>query len=247
MKKFALALILSFLPLPLLAASGEKSCGLIDCYEFKADLSDRASLQRGAAVFVNYCQGCHSAMYSRYERVATDLGIPLDLAEQNLIFDDTKIGDLMDNAMPKPLSKKWFGATPPDLTLVARARGGDWLYTYLLTFYIDDKRPWGVNNRVFKDVGMPHVLLELQGVQRCLPGEDPVREPCAVLEHFPDSGALTADEYRQTIGDLTNFMVYMAEPAALVRYRIGLYVLLFLAFFLVFAWLLNREYWKDVH
>lgn len=246
MKKFTLSLILCLMSLPALAA-GAKPCGTIDCYDFKADLSDRESLQRGAAVFVNYCQGCHSAAYSRYERVATDLHIPVDLAEQNLIFDDSKIGDHMENAMSKPLAKKWFGAAPPDLTLVARARGAEWLYTYLLTFYLDDKRPWGVNNLVFKDVGMPHVLLELQGEQRCLPGDDPVHEPCAVLQPFPETGSQTAAEFEQTVYDLTNFMVYMSEPAALVRYRLGLYVLLFLAFFLVFAWLLNREYWKDVH
>lgn len=246
MRKLALALLLSVLSTVTLAAGG-KSCGQIDCYEFRADISDRESLQRGAATFVNFCQGCHEARFSRYERVGTDLHIPPELVEENLIFDDTKIGQLMVNAMPEKKAKVWFGATPPDLTLVARARGADWLYTYLLTFYLDESRPWGVNNRVFADVGMPHVLLELQGVQRCLPGDDIDHESCAMLEHNADTGAQSAAEYEQTVRDLTNFMAYVAEPAALERYRLGLYVLLFLAFFMVFAWLLNREYWKDVH
>ena len=225
-------------------AAGGKSCGLIDCYEFSADLRDKESLQRGAATFVNYCMGCHSAKYSRYERVATDLGIPLALAEDSLIFDDAKIGELMVNAMPEKASKTWFGAAPPDLTLAARARGADWLYTYLMTFYLDESRPWGVNNQVFKDVGMPHVLLELQGEQRCLPSDD--HGHCE-LEPIGQGGSESAREYEQTVYDLTNFMTYMAEPVALERQRVGVFVLLFLGFFFVFAWLLNREYWKDVH
>ena len=246
MKKLSLALILGLAPLVSWGA-GDKSCGQIDCYDFKPDIEDQASLQRGAAVFVNYCQGCHEAKYSRYERVGTDLDIPPELVEENLIFDDTKIGSHMTNAMPGELSKKWFGVVPPDLTLAARARGPEWIYTYLRTFYIDENRPLGVNNRVFKDVGMPHVLLELQGEQRCLPGEDPAHEPCAEMRVLSDTGALSPAEYEQAIEDLTNFMVYMAEPIALERKRLGLFVFLFLAFFLVFAWLLNREYWKDVH
>ena len=227
-------------------ASGGKSCGQIDCYDAKVDLRDQASLQRGAATFVNYCMGCHEAGYSRYERVATDLGIPVELAEEYLIFDDSKIGDLMVNAMPEKAAKKWFGVAPPDLTLVARLRGSDWLYTYLLTFYGDDGRPWGVNNLVFKDVGMPNVMHELQGTQKCLPGDDE-HHLCGVIEHVADTGTQSPEEFEQTVHDLTNFMTYMAEPIALERQRLGIYVMFFLAIFLVFAWLLNREYWKDVH
>ena len=158
----------------------------------------------------------------------------------------------MNNAMPDDLAKGWFGATPPDLTLLTRAkgmlgnsdRGPAWLYTYLMTFYLDEKRPLGVNNLVFKDVGMPHVLLELQGVQRCLPSDD--HGHCE-LELMGDGGSQSAAEYEQTVADLTNFMAYMAEPMALERKRIGIFVMLFLGFFFIFAWLLNREYWKDVH
>ncbi len=247
MRKLALTLTLLLTSLGVLAAGGDKSCGQIDCYEFKADLSDTASMQRGAATFVNYCMGCHEASYSRYERVATDLEIPIELAEQNLIFDDSKIGSLMTNAMDETLAKVWFGATPPDLTLVARSRGPEWLYTYLLTFYEDPSRPWGANNLAFKDVGMPNVLLELQGAQKCLPNDEDEHGICAHIEHVADTGTQSPEEFQQTIYDLTNYMTYMAEPAALERKRLGVYVLLFLALFLVFAWLLNREYWKDVH
>ncbi len=228
-------------------ASGGKSCGQIDCYEFEADLQDAASMQRGAATFVNYCMGCHEAGYSRYERVATDLGIPPEMVEANLIFDDTRIGDLMVNAMPESDSKRWFGVAPPDLTLVARARGADWLYTYLLTFYEDPDRPWGVNNLTFKDVAMPNVMFELQGGQKCLPGGDGDHGACGHIEHIADTGRQSPEEFEQTVRDLSNFMTYMAEPAALERKRLGVYVMFFLALFMVFAWLLNREYWKDVH
>ena len=214
MRKIALTLMFLMASSVVLAAGG-KSCGQIDCYDFAPDLKDRASLQRGAATFVNYCMGCHEAKYSRYERVATDLGIPLDLAEENLIFDNSKIGNLMVNAMPEKLAKTWFGAAPPDLTLVARSRGPEWLYTYLLTFYLDESRPWGVNNLVFKDVGMPHVMLGLQGVNRCLPGDDHDHHEACQFEHFSDTGSQSPEQFEQTVYDLSNFMTYMAEPAAL--------------------------------
>lgn len=245
MRRLALTLMLALASCGVLAAS-DKSCGQIDCYPFEPDLHDKASLQRGAAVFVNQCLGCHEAGYSRYERVGTDLGIPPELVEENLIFDGSKLGDLMTNAMPKKSAKRWFGATPPDLTLVARARSPEWLYTYLLTFYEDPSRPWGVNNLVFKDVGMPNVMLELQGRQKCLPGDDE-HSACGHIEHVADSGAQSPEEFEQTVYDLSNFMTYVAEPMALERQRMGVYVLFFLALFMVFAWLLNREYWKDVH
>jgi len=256
--------LLAFLPLKAVGAEGELSCGTIHCDEFKADLRDQASLQRGAKYYLSYCMGCHSLKYARYERTASDLGIPLELAEQHLIFDDAKIGDLMENAMPTALAKKWFGAAPPDLTLVARARSPEWVYTYLRNFYRDDSpaRPYGVNNRVFTDVAMPHALIELQGLPSCAPGpvlaenggikrdpltgEDLLEDPCGRLA--PDgSGSMSEEEFDAAVHDLVNFLTYIAEPMALERQRIGIYVLLFLAFFGVFAYLLNREYWKDVH
>jgi ubiquinol-cytochrome c reductase cytochrome b subunit len=212
---------------------------------------------------MNYCMGCHSLQYARYNRVAADLGIPEDLFQANLMFDpDVKIGSLMHNAMDKPTAKKWFGVAPPDLTLVSRARQPEWLYTYLRTFYRDASRPYGVNNKVFKDVGMPHVLLELQGLQECAPGpvkahnggvkrdpltgEDILEDPCGQFT-IPVAGAMTPQEFDGAVYDLVNFLAYQAEPMVVDRHRIGMFTLLFIALFTVFAWLLNREYWKDVH
>jgi ubiquinol-cytochrome c reductase cytochrome b subunit len=271
--KFACVLlamaVLVLIPVKAAGAGGGKSCGAIDCYDFTPALEDKAALQRGASTFVNYCLGCHEAAYSRYERVGMDLGFPEETREQllldNLIFDDSKVGSLMTNAMPEDLAKKWFGATPPDLTLASRARGADWLYTYLLTFHQDESRPWGVNNLVFKDVGMPNVLAEVQGTQTCLPAfkiaenggiaQDPIsgefleddHQPCGRVSHVEDSGAQTPEEFEKTISDLVSYMAYMAEPVAVDRARIGIYVMFFLGILLVFTWLLNREYWKDVH
>jgi ubiquinol-cytochrome c reductase cytochrome b subunit len=212
---------------------------------------------------MNYCMGCHSLQYSRYNRVANDLGIPEDLMMANMVFDPTvKFGDLMENAMDDANAKTWFGAAPPDLTLVSRARQPEWLYTYLRTFYRDDTRPYGFNNKVFKDVGMPHVLLELQGMQECamgpvkasnggvkrdpLTGADILEEPCGTFT-ITEAGSMSPEEYDVAMYDLVNFLAYTAEPIAAERQRLGLFVLLFIAIFTVFAWLLNREYWKDVH
>lgn len=265
MKKTLIAFLLVFMPAVAMAAAGGKSCGKIDCDPFKVDLRDKAAMQRGAQIYANYCMGCHSLRYSRYERVANDLGIPHDLMTEHLIFDDTRIGELMFNALPDALGKQWFGVTPPDLTLLARRRGPDWLYTYMRTFYRDDSRPYGVNNLVFPDVGMPHMLHELQGEQVCKPGwalapnggirRDPVTNenledphlPCGRVEHVSGTGQLSPAEFDGTVGDLVSFLEYVGEPIQLERQRLGIFVLLFLALFLVFAWLLNREYWKDVH
>jgi ubiquinol-cytochrome c reductase cytochrome b subunit len=260
-----LALIgaLTFLPLKAVGAESAYNCGSIPCDEFTADPHDQPSLQRGAALYMNYCFGCHSLQFSRYNRVAADLGIPEDLMESNLIFDPSvKIGALMENAMDERTAKVWFGATPPDLTLVSRARQPEWLYTYLRTFYRDDSRPYGVNNKVFKDVGMPHVMLELQGMQECamgpvkatnggvkrdpLTGEDILEEPCGQFT-VAEEGSMSAEEFDVAMYDLVNFLAYTAEPIAADRKRIGVFVLLFIAVFFVFASLLNREYWKDVH
>ena len=191
----ALILALTILPLRAVGAESAFNCGSMPCDEISVDPHNKASLQNGARLYMNYCMGCHSLQYSRYNRVAQDLGIPEDLFQANLMFDPSeKIGALMDNAMDEGNAKVWFGATPPDLTLVSRARQPEWLYTYLRTFYRDDSRPYGVNNKVFKDVGMPHVLLELQGMQECamgpvtaanggvkrdpLTGEDILEDPC---------------------------------------------------------------------
>ena len=259
----ALILALTILPLRAVGAESAFNCGSMPCDEISVDPHNKASLQNGARLYMNYCMGCHSLQYSRYNRVAADLEIPEDLFQANLMFDPSeKIGALMHNAMDEDNAKVWFGATPPDLTLVSRARQPEWLYTYLRTFYKDDSRPYGVNNKVFKDVGMPHVLLELQGMPECamgavtagnggvkrdpLTGEDILEDPCGQFR-IAEAGQLSPEEYDSAIYDLVNFLAYTAEPIAAERQRIGVFVLLFITLFFVFAWLLNREYWKDVH
>lgn len=186
------------------------------------DVADKPALQDGARTFVNYCMGCHSAKFQRYERVADDLGIPHELMLEKLGFTGAKIGDHMSIGMQSADAKVWFGAAPPDLTLVARVRGTDWLYGYLRGFYPDPTRPWGVNNRVFPNVGMPDVL---GGVQQ----------------------SLGPEQFDEKIKNLVTFLAYSANPVKLQSQRIGTYVLLYLAIFFIFAYLLKREYWKDVH
>ena len=250
------------IPIKVVGAESNYSCGTIDCDPFEPQLSNDASLQNGAKLAVNYCMGCHSFKYSRWERVADDLGIPHQMMMDNMVFSGQKIGELMSISMPSDKSKQWFGAEPPDLTLVARSRSPEWLYTYLRTFYADDTRPLGVNIKVYKDVGMPHALLDLQGLPECRPGpvvtryggvkrdiltgEDVLDDPCGRFE-ITKPGSLTSEEYDAAIFDLVNFMTYVAEPMAEQRKHIGKMVLLFLAFLLVPVVLLNREYWKGVH
>jgi ubiquinol-cytochrome c reductase cytochrome b subunit len=268
MNKILLSLLL-VVPLTVFASGGEKECGTIECDKFEPELHDTESLQRGAKTFVNYCMGCHSLAYMRYERMSDDLDISHEVTQQNLNFAGGNIGGLMTISAPVKAQKKWFGAAPPDLTLVARARGPEWLYTYLRNFYKDEKRPYGVNNRVFKDVGMPHVMLELQGMPECKPGpvvgesggikRDPLtREeiiynesgklanPCGRLK-VEKAGKLDDKQFDETVTDLVNFLAYAGEPIALKRQRMGVYALFFVSLFFVIAWLLNREYWKDVH
>ena len=255
-----LILALTVIPLEVVGAESEFDCGTMPCDRIDLDIRDSASLQKGAQTYMNYCMGCHSLKYARYNRVAEDLGIPQDLMRGNLIFDPAvKVGALMNNAMDVERAKVWFGAAPPDLTLVARSRSPNWLYTYLLAFYEDRSRPYGVNNRVYENVGMPHVLLDLQGLKACVETVVDTRlEPLsgtAMAEHHDacgtmetvTEGRLSTEEYEQTIYDLVNFLAYIAEPIKADRQRIGVYVLLFIAVFYVFATLLNREYWKDVH
>ena len=255
-----LILALTVIPLEVVGAESEFDCGTMPCDRIDLDIRDSASLQKGAQTYMNYCMGCHSLKYARYNRVAEDLGIPQDLMRDNLIFDPAvKVGALMNNAMDVERAKVWFGAAPPDLTLVARSRSPNWLYTYLRTFYEDRSRPYGVNNRVYENVGMPHVLLDLQGLKACVETVVDTRlEPLsgtAMAEHHDacgtmqtvSEGRLSTEEYEQTIYDLVNFLAYIAEPIKADRQRIGVYVLLFIAVFYVFATLLNREYWKDVH
>jgi ubiquinol-cytochrome c reductase cytochrome c1 subunit len=251
MKKL-IAIVFAVMPVFAFAAGGG-----VHLDDMKVDLEDKASLQRGAQVFANYCMGCHSTKFARYNRVARDLGIPEELMEENLIFAETRIGNLMEIAMRPEDSKKWFGATPPDLTLVARVRGADWVYTYLRSFYEDASRPYGVNNAVFKDVGMPHVLEGLQGRQVMgtapvvvgfdpLTGRELYEEKEGVL-YLTEKGKLDQKAFDGTVADLTNFLVYMGEPIALQRQNIGYWVLLFLVILFIPVYYLNREYWRDIH
>ncbi len=244
MKRIIFA-VLALLPGLVLASGG----GLpLDKAEY--DLSDKASLQRGAATFMNYCAGCHSTQYQRYNRVAADIGIPDDLMKENLVFTGAKIGDLMKSAMSEKDAARWFGAPPPDLTLVARVRGADWIYTYLRSFYVDETRPFGVNNAVFPSVGMPHVLEPLQGTPRAefeTHTLDGVEMQQVVSIKSDGNGEMNNEEYDQTVLDLVNFLVYSAEPVQQERERMGFWVLGFIAIFFIFTVLLKKEFWRDVH
>ena len=215
------------------------------------DLSDRASLQRGAKMFVNYCAGCHSAAYLRYNRIAQDLGIPEDLMKSNLMFTTDKIGEPILTGMRPADSEAWFGVTPPDLSVSARSRGTDWLYSYLNGFYVDPKTKTGVNNLYFPGAAMPHVLWELEGLKRAVFKTETTHEGTSVevFERFEQQtpGRLKEHEYRRATRDLVAFLDYMGEPAKLVRYALGAKVIFFLMIFFVSAYLLKREYWKDVH
>ena len=215
------------------------------------DLTDKASLQNGAKLFMNYCSACHSTAHQRYQRVATDLGIPDQLMKDNLIFTNSKIGELMTNSMDKKDAAKWFGNAPLDLTLEARLRGPDWIYTYLRSFYKDPARPFGVNNVVFKDVGMPHVLEELQGIPTAVfettVDEKGVEHRQVVALESVESGEMSSDEYDRAVLDLVNFLVYSGEPNKLERQSLGFWVIGFLIILFVLSYLLKKEYWRDIH
>ena len=248
---------------------------------FDADSRDLESLQRGARLFVNYCQNCHSAKYMRYNRL-TDLGLSEAQIADNLIltgrfeqtpagevFAPTKVGETMHVAMRPADAKAWFGVLPPDLSVEARVRGGEWLYNYLISFYRDDKSSTGWNNLVFPNVGMPHVLWELSGVNRLVVAEHPTRaaaegaaiaaKAISLVEPAKDHkytvktlavqepGAMSPAEYRKAMGDLVNFLDYVSEPAKNTRRTLGVVVLMFLGVLFLLAYWLKREYWKEVH
>ena len=209
------------------------------------NLADQDSLQRGARMFVNYCLNCHSAGSMRYSRLQ-DLGLTEDQIKENLLFAAEKPGETMKVGMTKADAKAWFGATPPDLSVIARSRGADWLYTYLRGFYRDESRATGWNNTVFDKVGMPHVLWDLQGEMAPVHKKDGEHEVIERLE-LVKPGSVTLAEYDAMVGDLVNYLVWMGEPAQVKRKQLGLIVLAFLAFFFVVAYYLKKEYWKDIH
>ncbi|MEN8178618.1 MAG: cytochrome c1 [Pseudomonadota bacterium] len=246
MKKLIIAFLMAAAPALGLASGGGAHLDHADI-----DLSDQASLQRGAKYFVNYCLSCHSAKYQRYNRMAQDIDLTEDEVKSNLMFATDKIGETMNIAMPASLAGGWFGTEPPDLSVITRARGVDWIYTYLRSFYLDDSRPFGVNNIVFPDVGMPHVLWELQGMQKAVykTEKDSAGNDAEVFESFElvTQGSLSPAEYDGMARDLTAFLSYVGEPIQMERQRMGKWVLGFIFVFFVVAYLLKKEYWKDVH
>ena len=251
MKKIILTLVAA---LGLAAGSALAAGGGIPLDKAPVKTNDLASLQNGAKVFVNYCLNCHSAAFMRFNRLK-DIGLTDQQVKDNLLFTTDKVGETMKAAIDPKQTKAWFGANPPDLTVIARSRAGaggsgaDYLYTYLRTYYRDETKPTGWNNLVFPNVGMPHVLWELQGDRR------PVFEEHESHGHKTQvfkgweqvrPGLMTPLQYDQTVGDLVNYMQWMAEPAQNTRKRVGVWVLIFLGVFTVIAWRLNAAFWKDV-
>ncbi|MDN5937776.1 MAG: cytochrome c1 [Salinisphaera sp.] len=214
-------------------------------YDFSANLSNQRSLQRGFALFMNYCSGCHSLKYLRYERVSEDLNIPEAIMEENLMFADVQMGAHIETGLPDR-SADWFGKAPPDLSLAARHRGAAWVYSFLLTFYLDPDSTSGVNNLQFPNTAMPAVVAPLQGFQK-LVDEAHGHEGEGPQFKLVQKGRLSPAEYERAAADLTNFLVYAGEPVKLFRYALGGKVIAFLIFFTVLAWLLKREFWRDVH
>jgi len=245
MKKIFVTFLLAALPL-LASASGNAHLD-----KANVDLSNQESLQNGARLFVNYCLSCHSASYMRYNRMAEDIGLSEDELKKDFMFAAEKVGETMTVAMTAADAATYFGTKVPDLSVIARARGADWLYTYLRTFYQDDSRPWGVNNATFKDVGMPHVLWELQGIKKAIfeTHEDHEGNKVEVIKGYETviPGTMSDEEYDKAVLDLVTFLEYMGEPAKMQRYDLGVKVLIFLAIFFVFAYALKKEYWKDIH
>ena len=231
---------------PAFAAGGAELPG----YQVVVDLTNRSSLQRGAKYFTNYCLGCHSVKYSRYSRVGEDLGLDIGMVEENLIFTGQRVSERMEIAMSAEESERWFGASPPDLSMIARQKGATYIYQYLMTFYADESRPWGVNNWRFPYTTMPHALWREQGLQRAEwkevghPGESKKAIESLTLE---SPGLKTPEEYKQLVIDLTSFLVYVSEPARLTREKVGTWVLLFFLVLGGFAYFLKREFWRDVH
>lgn len=263
--KAFLLVFVSFSYIELEAAEGAPCKDYGECDEFKHSLEDMSSLQSGASTFLTYCYGCHSLEYSRWNRIAKDLKIPEEIFFDNLVFDPSiKSGDLMAGSMSKEESAEWFGVAPPDLTLVTRLHGSDWVYTYLRTFYEDSSKQYGVNNLVYPGAAMPNVLAALQGNQqlgckqiaviaknggekRDNSGNPITKEKCGFLSIEEGTGSLNQEEFDTLIYDLTNFLTYVGDPDKVERERIGWYVVFFFIIFTTLSSLLHREYQKDYH
>ena len=233
MKKFVLVLLATLMPALAMAAGPS-----VPVDPAGNDLADKESLKRGFRSYINYCLACHQLQYQRYNRTFADLGIDEKDGKENWMYTGEKVGDHITNTMPAKEAANWFGAAPPDLTLETRFRSPDWVYTYLRSFYVDEARPFGVNNTVFKDVGMPHVLQNLQGT-RTLDANGNLTKAVG--------GSMTEAEYDAFVRDLTNFLEYVSEPNKLERKSLGYWVIGFLVVFFILSYFLEKEYWKDVH
>jgi ubiquinol-cytochrome c reductase cytochrome c1 subunit len=261
MRKLALVLMLAAAPGAFAAEESAEGHGAAGYgadwqhWEPANEVDNVASLQRGARNFFGYCAGCHSLKYVRYSRLGEDLTIPQNLLEQYVVPATAKSTDYVMAAMPGTDAEAWFGKAPPDLSLIARSRGTDYLYQFLRTFYVDPSKPTGVNNLRLDGTAMPHVLADLEGLKRAVfknvehPGEggQPVTE--RVFDHFEEvsPGQLSREEYDAFVRDLVNFLDYVGEPTQVDRRALGVWVILFLLVFTWLAWLLKKDYWKDVH
>jgi len=223
------------------------------------DVTNQASLQRGAKYYMNYCLGCHSMEHKRYQRIADDLNLPEDIMLENLVFTGDDLGDMINIAMPPDDAEGWFGLDVPDLTLVARSRGTDWVYNFLHTFYLDDSTLTGTNNKMLDNAAMPHVLWSLQGIQKAVYEDDEACLEAAESEEEAEDcdqvftgfeivqeGRMSAREYDRMVLDIVNFLDYAGEPIQTERKRIGVWVLIFIGIFTLLSWLLYKEYWRDI-
>ena len=238
MKKFLIALL--FAPLTVFASES------VHLDKAPVNLQDYASIQRGARIFSNYCLSCHSANYMRYSRLE-DIGLTEKQIKDNLMFASDKVGSTMNIAMRPEDAKLWFGIAPPDLSVIARSRSPDWIYTYLRSFYRDDSRPTGWNNIVYDKVAMPDVLYGLQGQQMLLKDTAHSESGAAPQLVLAVPGQLSPADYNATVGDLVNYLTWMAEPGKIQRMELGVMVLLFLGLFFILTYYLKKEFWKDIH
>ena len=241
MRKLILTLLIAAMPGLAAAAAGG-----IALDAAPIDTGDRESQRRGAQMYMDYCLGCHSLKFMRYSRMAEDLEIDEATLEKLMVTAD-KPGETIRNAMPAGQAAEWFGIKVPDLSLVSRSRGSDWLYTYLRSFYLDDSRPLGVNNLLFKDVGMPHVLWELQGLKKAVYTTDENGQKHVERLEMVQPGKLSEAQYDQQVADLVNFLDYVGEPVKQKRMRLGFWVISFLVVFFFLSYALKKEYWRDIH
>jgi len=248
MKKFAIYMIIAALLGPVTSVTAFAAGGA-GVEHSGANIGDTASLQRGAKWYVNYCLSCHTISYMRYNRLAEDLDLSEEMVMQNLVFSNSKFGETMDIAMDAEQAKEWFGKTPPDLSLIGRSRGADWIYSYLRGFYKDEQGGW--NNTLLPNASMPHVLWKLQGIQTPVYRQETSESGFTheVIDHFEltTAGTQSPEEFEETARDIAAFLDYAGEPAKLKRKNIGVWVILFLVFFTFIAYLLKAEYWRDVH